>query len=1459
MRFSIVISVLICCLLQFISPVKSQQLINNLNISASGVAVDGFNGNLYTADFEGDVSLVDGDTNQVIKKVNLGRGTSNLGFNPITNRLYVCNTLTNEVIVLDATSLNKITTILTSPYYQALSEILVDPSSNTIYVLAPYFNSLHIIDGDTNTITKTLVVGQFPHTIALDSFSNRIFIGNSSSSPIAVINRSSSEIVEYIHGFTSGIPAVDPSTGALYVADKEKGTVSQLNPKTFSVKKKIEFNGFISDLDINFHLKHLYVVTVPFTNSESELIALDLKKGLNELARFQIGDRNKIYKVAVNSGFHQAYVVDTTTKTLQQVEGQLIVATFIKDVLASPLPVDINSDLVTEAVLSSLQTKGKCELFVNNMSVSMGKYPTGCRATVTSKELQKAIPQPNQDYPIKWTFTPLRCMANSCKSSVELIETFVSNQKTNPGTSTSGGRFPAIATVSATPTTFDFSDINNTNILTDITLTDPKGAFGQCKLRLNGKIIVGDLISGKGLVRPCSSFILSSDIRSAIFSAGTYPLEWTFIPRKCKSENAPCASKKSIDIVVGGPQIMTSTSGSAGSFPRFVSISLSPDTIDFQNVHIINLITSATFNTPSGGQGLSVLSIDDTIVRDVIAASGLPSIASFIEPRDLAPIIRAPGVYEVKWTFTPKDCKSPSCTSSVSTDLTVTGTISSSSSSGSSTSSSSSSSGFTSSGGGGLVFAPSCTVNPEAYSARTLNLGTSGCTPLFDIITEAAGTAELTDNDGNVIQREYDVSPVFETIDFPNCGLCEFRLNDIPLRDALYITSTTEPGGGCTGAVIPESELPSLGITMGGFYPFSWSFIPTGCPNDNGCVAVLGGLFGISDFVETSSSSSSSGASTSSGSTSTSSSSGGTFDLENPSELFNTGIKALEDIINDLKESSKTGVLISKKIKSVIKTFNKILKDRKEDCEDALEGAIVRLDRIVELIEERACEDVSNNKCIPSEEAFLLALSLEDAIDHFDESTFIDNNENGISDICELETVTISDDVIDNRVMEVEGEFIIQFNDDVEDVELLAEEIKEQFKLEIKHIYQYAIKGISVRLSKKANENKILEKLRNLSETKRVVQNLITPLNEVEASSSTQLTRKSRNQVIDFSMQVIPRGLQWLGVDDIADRTGECRVTIATIDTGIDFTHPDLAGNINVPLSRDFTTEMSSGRDTDPRSHGTKVAGILAALDNDFGVVGIVPTAQLIALKVYEPVASLGGRHGGIYDAFLAAIDYVTNLANIIDVAVFEINFRWGQGPLSQGQQDQVDLVQDAVRGIVNAGVVCVGAADNFNHDIAVENYYPANFPEIITISAVSDDNGIMGDSDDRWALWSRNPDGTVFGASNFGQEVDIIAPNLTTTTSRVGLSMLIMGGDYGNFSGTSSATPHAAGLAALFISKFGAPPSANAQNLGVLIDIITNDRPDYYPLPPAPIDGIPEPEDGLIEPVLSAESPLLQ
>jgi subtilisin family serine protease len=266
--------------------------------------------------------------------------------------------------------------------------------------------------------------------------------------------------------------------------------------------------------------------------------------------------------------------------------------------------------------------------------------------------------------------------------------------------------------------------------------------------------------------------------------------------------------------------------------------------------------------------------------------------------------------------------------------------------------------------------------------------------------------------------------------------------------------------------------------------------------------------------------------------------------------------------------------------------------------------------------------------------------------------------------------------------------------------------------------------------------------------------------------------------------QQLPTGIDRIDAEGLANNGAG--VGVAVIDTGIDLTHPDLAGNNQ--LQQGANCVRPGTAPNDDNGHGSHVAGTIAARDNQIGVVGVAPDATLYPVKV------LDRRGSGTWSSVICGIDWVTSQSSAIKVANMSLGGSGIPGACGAG----TDALHDAICGSVAAGVTYVVAAGNSAMDAST--FVPAAYAEVITVSAIADFNGQPGGG--AAPTCRSDVDDTFADFSNYGSPVDIAAPGVCTLSTW-------RGGGYNTISGTSMASPHVAGAAALYIATHpGASPS---------------------------------------------------
>jgi subtilisin len=341
-----------------------------------------------------------------------------------------------------------------------------------------------------------------------------------------------------------------------------------------------------------------------------------------------------------------------------------------------------------------------------------------------------------------------------------------------------------------------------------------------------------------------------------------------------------------------------------------------------------------------------------------------------------------------------------------------------------------------------------------------------------------------------------------------------------------------------------------------------------------------------------------------------------------------------------------------------------------------------------------------------------------------------------------------------------------------------------RFGARVGHVYRHALKGYSATLSS--------DRVAALKADPSVA--AVAPDLPVHAFVQTLPTGINR---IDGELSSTVSG----------NGSGTVNADIAIIDTGIQLNHPDLN-------ARNGTNCVTPGAQAqDDHGHGTHVAGTAAALDNGDGVVGVAPGARVWAVKVLNAAGS------GTTSQIICGIDWVTANAGTIEVANMSLGGASFFGAFS-GCNSAFDPMHPAICRSVQAGVTYAVAAGNSAAD--ANTFVPATYSQVITVSALADFNGQPGGG--AAPTCRSDVDDTFANFSNFGADVDIIAPGVCILST-------YLGSGYNTFSGTSMASPHVAGAAALYKSANpGASPAQVKSALQNAGNLNWNDADDPDP-----------------------------
>ena len=367
-------------------------------------------------------------------------------------------------------------------------------------------------------------------------------------------------------------------------------------------------------------------------------------------------------------------------------------------------------------------------------------------------------------------------------------------------------------------------------------------------------------------------------------------------------------------------------------------------------------------------------------------------------------------------------------------------------------------------------------------------------------------------------------------------------------------------------------------------------------------------------------------------------------------------------------------------------------------------------------------------------------------------------NSDVLSDSLSLSSPSPPPSSLESKIGQViPGQYIVVLNDDTVNLREILTNVASQVNIEgtqITHIYENVLNGFTINVP---NE-RIIDVL--------------------EQSPFVDYIEKDK--VVKASAQTLPSGVNRVDGDLSSTRSGNgygtVNADIAILDTGIQISHSDL----NIIHQKTFVSGTSSANDDN--GHGTHVAGIAAAKDNSIGVVGIAPGAKLWAIKILDKYGS------GALSTVIKGIDWIS--PSYVEVA-----------NLSLTCECKSSAFDTAINNAVNSGITFVAAAGNSGKDTST--FSPANNPNVIAVSAIGDSDGKCGGTGPSTGY---GRDDTLASFSNYGAVVDMAAPGTKIYSTYLGNS-------YATMSGTSMASPHVAGAAALYESSHPGDSPSEVRN----------------------------------------------
>ena len=289
--------------------------------------------------------------------------------------------------------------------------------------------------------------------------------------------------------------------------------------------------------------------------------------------------------------------------------------------------------------------------------------------------------------------------------------------------------------------------------------------------------------------------------------------------------------------------------------------------------------------------------------------------------------------------------------------------------------------------------------------------------------------------------------------------------------------------------------------------------------------------------------------------------------------------------------------------------------------------------------------------------------------------------------------------------------------------------------------------------------------------------------------------------------ETLPVGIRRVGAATSTQVHSNSGVGVAVLDTGIDLAN----GDLNAVSAINCIKSAASAQDDN--GHGTNVAGTIAAADQGSGVIGVAPATRLYAVKVLDKTGT------GTLSQILCGINWVAGHAAALNIKVANMSLAGSGTNDNNCGKTNKDAEHQAICAATAAGITFVASAGNAGKSFA--NYIPAADPEVLTVTAMTDTDGVPGGLGGTSWCDSHQKDDTYATYSNFASPTSLT--DQAHAVAAPGTCVLSdgLGGKTSTYEGTSQATPHVSGTVALCIDDGGiAGPCAGLSPAGIVAKI---------------------------------------
>ncbi len=313
--------------------------------SPAAVAVNPVTSTIYVVNTASDtVSVINGATNSVTATVNTGSNPIALAVNPVSNMIYVANNGSSNITVINGAT-NTASTV-TDPNAISPIAIALNPLTNMVYVANSESNNLTVINGAENMLVGSIGVGNIPTAVVVNPATNLVYVANRASNNVTVVNGANNRVAATVAAGTSPASlALDTATNTVYVANNGSNNVSVISGASNTVTATVPTGTSPAAVTVNPVTDTVYVAN----NGSSNVTVIN---GANNTVASTVTAGNSPVAVAADPTTNQIYVVNNASNNVTVINGATNATTTVADSNAIA-PVAVAVDPVTNMVYTA--------------------------------------------------------------------------------------------------------------------------------------------------------------------------------------------------------------------------------------------------------------------------------------------------------------------------------------------------------------------------------------------------------------------------------------------------------------------------------------------------------------------------------------------------------------------------------------------------------------------------------------------------------------------------------------------------------------------------------------------------------------------------------------------------------------------------------------------------------------------------------------------------------------------------------------------------------------------------------------------------------------------------------------------------------------------------------------------------------------------------------------------------